>query len=273
MAFFFDLESPVSTDEPCGIDLDSDPVMQSALTVLEGGLPGSYLGFSRKEFDDKAIIAGIGELLKTSRDVRLVVTAAKTFALADNFTGFCDSIAALAALLEKNWDTVHPRSDNDDYALRAAYVQSIDDRPTVLLPLQAATLIKDKRLGAISYRSFLLAQKPAMARDGETAHDEGTLNDAFMNYEPLSDITSIAQQVAKLQADLSKIRSLFIEHVSYEAAPKYDLVPDLMKEISGRLAKYVEMRLPAEVQEVSGSEREQAELGSGQEAKTTSKPD
>jgi type VI secretion system protein ImpA len=245
MAYFPFLETPVSAESPCGTDLDEDPASQSFYTVLESNLPATYLDFDRKSFDDKAIIAQITAELKKSRDVRLLVLAMKTFALAENLPGFFESLKALAHLIETHWDDAHPRNAGDNFALRSAYIQSLEDR-VIQLPLQAAALIKDKRLGGLSYRSFLVAQKPSMARDGETAHDESTLNDAFMRFEPLADLVALHDQCTEALEHFTRLRSIFVDKIGYEAAPKFDYVPSVLKEVVVRLKKYIVDRTPTD---------------------------
>jgi type VI secretion system protein ImpA len=247
MAYFSFLDEPVSDSAPCGVDVDEDAAIQSYFMILEGSLPSSYLGFDRKSFDDQAIIAELTTHLKKSRDVRLLVMAIKTFALAENLPGFFESLARLTTLLETRWDDAHPRGSNDNFALRGAYVQSLEDRVTLLLPLQAAELIKDKRLGALSYRSFMLAQNPAGARAGETAHDDGTVTDAFMRFDPLADIVALRDQSKVAKENFSKLRTLFIEKVSYEAAPQFEFVPNFLSELIVKLDKFIADRAPAEL--------------------------
>jgi type VI secretion system protein ImpA len=260
MAYFSFLDEPVAADAPCGVDVDDDPGVQSFFMILEGSLPSSYLGFDRKAFEDKKIITELTQHLKKSRDVRLLVMAIKTFALAENLAGFFETLAGMTKLLENHWEDVHPRGVNGDYALRAAYVQSLEDRATLMLPLQAAPLIKDKRLGNLSFRSFLLAKSPASIKEGETAHDEGTLNDAFMRHEPIEDIIELRNQAKGAKENFSKLRNLFIDKVSHESAPQFEHVPGFLDELAAKLGTFIADRTPAEA-EISASEQSDNGVG------------
>jgi type VI secretion system protein ImpA len=266
MPYFSHLDQPVSAEAPCGIDLDADPDLQSFLTMAESSLPERYSEFDRKAFDAKTYIEKIDGFLKKSRDVRLLVFAIKTFALTDNLPGFFESLAAMTKLLEQNWTDAFPRPAEGDYTLRSAYIQSLDERATMLFPLQVSTLIKDKRLGNIAYRAFMLAQKPALAKAGETAHDEATLFDTFVRFEPLDELLSLHGQFKTATENLKKLRELFIEHAGYEAAPKFELLSAFLGEVEAVLGKALNERSPPEaVPEVSdgtaGEAGEQTEGG------------
>ena len=247
MSYFKSLDQPVSADQPCGIDLDNDPAMQAFLTMAEGALPASFREFDRKEFDDKGNLEKIETFLARSHDLRLLVLAAKTFALTENLDGFFECLDRSTALLENNWDDAHPRAVGGDYALRTAYLQSFDDRPTIILPLQSAPLIKDKRLGNIAYRAFLVARKPATARPGETVTDDSTLRDAFSRFEPVDELVSLRDKFKKASGNLQKLRSLFVSKASYEAAPQFDLLPAFLMEVEAYLSGIIADRMPSHV--------------------------
>jgi type VI secretion system protein ImpA len=246
MPYFSHLEQPVSAEAPCGIDLDADPDLQTFLTMAESSLPERFSEFDRKAFDDKTYIDKIDGFLKKSRDIRLLVFAIKTFALTDNLPGFFEGLAATANLLAQNWADAFPRPAEGDYTLRSAYIQSLDERATMLFPLQNSTLIKDKRLGNITYRAFMLAQKPALAKAGEPAHDAATLEDALTRFEPLDDLVVLHGQFKAAAEHLKKLRELFIEHAGYEAAPKFELLSAFLGEVEAVLAKTLTDRAPPE---------------------------
>lgn len=270
MPYFSNLDRPLSPDAPCGINIDGDPEIQGFLTMVEGNLPASYRDFDRKDFDDKSIIASIEQYFRKSIDLRLLVLAAKTFALTENLDGFFECLASSAALLESRWDDIHPQPDNGDVALRSAYLQSFDDRPTVILPLQAAPLIKDKRLGNITHRSFMVAKKPALARSGETAHDEATLRDAFMRFEPLEDLVALRDRFKAGTDNLQKLRGIFIDKASYEAAPQFDLLPNFLQEIEAYLNSIIADRSPSSAPPVSATSGDaEAEQSGAQQTSST----
>ena len=244
MPLFPHLNKPVSAEAPCGVDLDSDPEMQSFLTMVESSLPERYSEFDRKSFDDKRYIEKIDSLLKMSHDIRLLVIATKISALTDNLQGFFECIAAMTNILDANWVEAFPRTTEGTFALRSAYIQSLDERAAMLFPLQNATLIRDKRIGIIAYRAFMLSQKPALAKSGETAHDETTLRDAFFRFEPLSELVELRGNFKSALANLNRLRDLFIEHAGYELAPKFELLSGFLGEVEGVLAKILDERAP-----------------------------
>ncbi len=246
MGYFPHLASPVSAELPCGPDPDADPALLSFLAVIEGGFPASYRDFDRKNFDDKAHIETLSDFMKQYRDVRLLVIAAKTFALSENFTGFFECLRELALLLANHWNDAHPQPQAGDVSLRSAYVQSLEDLPTVLLPLQFAPLIKDKRLGSLSYRDFLVARKQAPPRRDDPVRDEQELHDALVRYEPLEEIVALRQQITEALADLQRLRERFVAEAGYEKAPQFEPLPNFLQGVQAILETVIAERAPAE---------------------------
>ena len=71
------------------------------------------------------------------------------------------------ALLQERWDDVHPRGVDGDFAIRMAALESLDDMPPVIFPLQYLPLTNHRRLGPVSYRSWMIANGEAKPREGE----------------------------------------------------------------------------------------------------------
>ena len=236
MGDYTDLEKPVSAEQPCGPDPDGNPEIQNFLSVAEGQLPATYREFNRKAFDAKPALQGLQGFLRSTRDIRFLILAAKYHILADDLSGFSDAIAALLPLLSQQWEHCHPAVAAGGNELRAAYLKSLDDLPTSVFPLQNATLINDKRLGAISMRSIMVAAKQLPVRAGDPALDQTAIRDAFMRLEPIAQLVGLHKRVRSIPANLAALRQLFIDKAGYETAPQFDQLPEL----AGLIAVYVE---------------------------------
>lgn len=237
MAYFAHLRPSAAPIPADAADLDSDAAMQSFFAVTEGNLPVSFRDFDRKAFDDKAIIAELTRFLERSRDMRLLTLAAKVFALAENFHGFLETIELIAGLLDAHWDEVPPHPRDGGVELRSAYLQSLEDMPTVLLPLQQAPLVKDRQLGAISLRTLLVARKQMPARRDETVASEQAIIGAMRRHEPASDLVELHRAVTAALAGLERIRAAFIAHDGYASAPSVTKLVDLLMKVGAVLAE------------------------------------
>lgn len=239
MANYADLDKPISAELPCGPDPDLDPSVMNFLAVAEGQLPASYRDFNRKTFEAKPVLEALAAQLARSRDIRFLVLAAKYHILADDIAGFVAAIGALHSLLAQQWEHCHPTAAAGGPELRAAYLASLDDLPTSVLPLQNATLINDKRTGPVTMRAIMVAKRQLPARSGETVADEGALRDAFTRVEPAEKLAVLLQQIGSIETSLAGLRQVFIDKAGYDAAPRFTQLPELVAAIKTYLAAIV----------------------------------
>ena len=181
--------------------------------------------------------------------------AAKYHILSDDLSGFAEAIAAMHACCLTSGNIATPPLRPAATNLRAAYLKSLDDLPTSVFPLQSATLINDKRLGAISMRSIMVAEKKLPARAGEAALDSSAIHDAFMRIEPVEQLAALHKTIGTIAASLASLRQLFIDQAGYEVAPQFDQLPALATTINDYLAEVLATRAPSETGtlEIGGS--------------------
>lgn len=260
MAVYAGVEDPISAELPCGPDPDVDPEAQNFLSVAEGQLPASYRTFNKKAFEAKQTLSTLREYLQTSRDLRYLILAAKYHVLSDDLPGFADAIAATNALLSAQWDHCHPTEAAGGMELRSAFLKSLDDLPTVVLPLQNATLINDKRLGALSMRAILVGEKKLPARDGETVVDPSGIKDAFLRFEPLQQLVDLQTNLQTILASLDGLRQLFIDKADHQTAPQFEQLPELVRSIRLYVGDIVATRQPdiAQTELTGGESREES---------------
>ena len=239
---FQDIAAAISADAPCGPDPDSDDEIQGFLSIAEGQLPASYRSFDRKAFAPNAVLDRLKELLAKSHDLRYVVLWAKFSILSDNLAGFADAVVAAKDLLNGQWDHCHPTEPVGGNTLRAAHLATLDDLPTVVLPLQNTPIVTDKRLGAISTRSILVASKKVPAQAGETVGDLDAIMGALQRYEPFEDLQTFNRQIETIRQTLKDLRQLFIDKVDYDTAPSFERLPQLLDFISSNVGKIVAER-------------------------------
>ena len=207
-------------------------------------MPASYRSFNKKSFEAKQTLATLRDYLQKSRDLRFLVLAAKYHILSDDLPSFVDAISAIRTLLSAQWDYCHPTETAGGAELRSAFLKSLDDLPTVVLPLQNATLINDKRLGALSMRSILVGEKKLPVRDGETVIEPSGIKDAFLRLEPLQELADLQTNCDTILASLEGLRQLFIDKADHRTAPQFEQLPELVRSICGYISDIIAMRQP-----------------------------
>ena len=222
------IAEPITTEAPCGPDPDADPEVMNFLGMAEGQLPASYRSFDKKAFDAKPNLEKLQQLLTKSRDLRFLTLAAKLHILSDNVSGFADSVAAMLVLLKAQWVDCHPSEEAGGDALRSAYLATLDDLPTVVLPLQNSPIIVDKRLGPLSMRSIQLANKKIPPQADEQIGDPDTILSAFNRPEKIDELVAFKNNIVTIKTALTDIHQLFVDKVNHETAPHFVRLPELL---------------------------------------------
>jgi type VI secretion system protein ImpA len=204
------LTAPVSAD-----DLAGDSNYMNFLAGAEGPLPSSYFDgkddagnvgrpFSFTKIELDAVVAGASPLLEKTRDLRLLVLLAKYALLGRELQNFITLVKAIAALLNDQWDGVHPRAEDGEFQLRAVAVESIESQATIVMPLHFAPLIEHRRLGTLSYRSHMIASGAIPPREDEDVIDLSTI-DRMIRETEVAVLVARRGEFIELQAALEAI--------------------------------------------------------------------
>jgi type VI secretion system protein ImpA len=252
---FAALTAPVSETESCGpdLDLEGDPDYMNYVARAEGILPATFFSrdaegrqtpFDRTTIDFDAEFRALGKLLDATRDLRLLTLVAKFSILNRDLASFASTIKVMAGLVAQNWHDVHPRGDDGDFTLRMVSLQTLDDSPTVILPLQHAPLVQSRRFGLISYRNLMVAQGEANARDGEDAPDSASIESAFREAD-LGTLVATRDQVDVIKTSLATIHATWLEKAGYDQAVAFAKLSPLVDKILAALDGAVAKRSPA----------------------------
>lgn len=239
----------ISDDEPCGPDLDEsgDDAYLNYVLPAADRLPARFYDretgapFDRASIDLKSEVAIISGLLERSRDLRLLALDARFQCLAGQIAGFGECLHAMAGLLETRWDQVHPRAEGDDYTLRQNTLAALDDRASIILPLEYAPLVRDRRIGQISLRDYRIATGQAQQREEGRQVDQGAILDAMRQGDNPSGIEAVHEAVCAAERALSSIRATFVEKAGYEYVPDFSG----LAEVLGQLRALAETALPS----------------------------
>lgn len=207
---------PLSEADPCGPDLDfaGDADYLNFFAQTEGMLPSSFFStddgrpFDRSSIDLRRQVDAIGPLWQRSRDLRLLVLRARLLILDRDLGGFAVTVAAIAQWLDEFWDDVHPGAAGDDSSARAAALGALD-LPTVVFPLQYAPLCEGRRIGAVTYRAWMIASGEVKPRAGEQKHPSAALTEAIVDASPDA-LAAMRGHVALLKTSLGRIRDAFM---------------------------------------------------------------
>ena len=240
----FDLEKygvEISPGAGCGPDLyDTEPAFAALMDSCEEMLPERFSDFDRSEIEFSDIYKQMEGFLKQSRDIRLLVMLGQFSLLSGQLQQFADVVRILRKLLETLWDEVHPMDADFGFMERMGALEALNSRPTVILPLEAAPLLKTRRSGPISYRAIKIATGDVTAREDEHTISLGAIEAALTSGELEQDvIEQVLKDLAELPGELRAISETCAEKLkaadAKATAPDYDVLATLLSDINTEL--------------------------------------
>jgi type VI secretion system protein ImpA len=268
------LTEPLSEEAPCGPDLDmeGDPTFMNFMARAEGLLPQSFLTvgddgrhivFDRANLpyaEDSRTIAGF---LGETRDLRLLVILAKFAVLSRDLPTFAQTLEGIARLLATRWLEVHPQGDGGDFIMRLVTLQSLDDTPTVVMPLQYVPLVMSRRAGNISFRSLQLALGEAVPGEGEESADASAIEAALEETE-LDGLVALRDTLTTARAAVESCQAIWLEKVGYTDALTFPQLLPVLTRMERWIDGAIGRRDPAA--RTSSGEVESATAGGGKPA-------
>lgn len=220
---------PVSIDgiEPCGPDLDEagDGDYLDLVAGLSQKLPQSFYSrpqgsslvvpYDRSQMDLDSEGSALHAVLNRTLDLRLLSPVAQLTILGGDVERFCRWIVVMVRLVDDHWHDVHPRGIDGDFVDRAAAFEVLDGKTTVLLPLQYAPLLVDKKAGTLTLRHHLLAAGLQPAREGEPVPDPTTVRDVLRRVEHRTTLVALADAVSAAIAAVRSIPAIFGHKTNY----------------------------------------------------------
>lgn len=179
------LTDPISEDAPCGPDLEAtdDAAFVDYYYEAESRMPERYFipgikgpnddfmpgtSFDPTTIKHTAETKTISDLLKRSRDLRLVSLLARLMVLGGRLSEFADAVKAMADLMQAFPEDVHPKDGSD----RRSAIDELGNNAIVAIPLQHINIAG---AGEVTYRKYLAATGQSEPRQGEVGLNAGTM--------------------------------------------------------------------------------------------------
>lgn len=243
------LREPVSAAAPSGPDLDEgdDAAYADYITLAGSRLPERFFSketsgsdrevpFDRSRIDIEDETRQVNELLKRSRDVRLLLFEARFQALSGSFRGFADCLQDVAELVDVFWDSFHPAPEGDDISRRQNALEELESQVQVILPLTYAPLVGSGG-AAVSYRSYMVASGKARPRTDEPVPTIDEVMEALSSSRNTEQATIVGNALQDCVAALAAIRNTFTTRVGHGSAPTVDRLTKLLTEIATLLGE------------------------------------
>jgi len=253
-----ELIQPVSDDLPCGENLEYDPAFQQLEAMLQTK--------SEQEFGDTVIPGtgpdwkGVGkqavDLLKRTRDLRVLSYAAISQLHTDGLGAFRDALETLNACLEAFWENIYPLldvEDNNDATMRFNTLQVLNDHKMVCEGLEHTPLIVLKGIGSFSLHDIELAEGKINADSGEEVQDIAIIQGAFGDAGADS-LTALGAAVGGSMEQLNRTAELWGQLAPDAAALDVDEALRSLKDIHHAIGTYAPVAAAAVTGEDDGGE-------------------
>ncbi|WP_428649239.1 ImpA family type VI secretion system protein [Roseibium sp.] len=261
----------------CGPDLyDTEPAFAALMDSCEELLPERFSDFDRSEIEFTDLFKQMDGFLKQSRDLRLLIILAQFSLLNGQLHQFANAVRIIRRLVENHWDEVQPLDADFDHMERMGVLEALNNRPTVVLPLEAAPLLKTRRSGPISYRAIQIAAGNATARPDEHTISLGAIEAALTSGELEQDaIDEVLTDLSELPEELETISRVCTEKLKESEAkstpPDYEALCTLLKEMTTDLNLRLGRLSAEDVEESDAASKEEA--GTGPDQGTTPQAD
>jgi len=221
-----ELLQPVSDDAPTGENLEYD----AAFSELEREAAGKEERYSGGELipaedpDWKQVRKLATELFARTKDLRVAVHLVRAATATEGLPGLASGTALVRAMLERNWDDVHPRLEaEDDYdpLFRINALAPLASLEGVLGVLRKTVLVEHRAVGRFTFRDLDIAEERASAPEGESAPTiellRGCLGEAGSEYAQAH-----ADLLQGIRDDIAAIDAVFRERASGGQTPDLD---------------------------------------------------
>ena len=243
------LLEPVSSDQPCGPDLEYSGVME--LERLAQGKPERQSGnalLPAEEPDWGAVARTALGLAGETKDLRVLVKLTQALLRTEGFSGLANGLALIRATAEQYWECLHPPVDPDDGdpTARLNTLLGLCDPDLVTRPLRDTPLVQVQGLGRFSLRDIAIASGSLPAPADREPPTLALIDAAFAQVD-IDPLQGVSESIAGAIADLRGTEAFVTEQVGAAAAIAFEPLEAVLLEAAKTVRDRLARRGAAEV--------------------------
>ncbi len=243
--------APIAGDDPCGACLtDEIPVVM--LLEKAKGTPEVVMGDSIRHAEEPSwseIRSESMDLLGQTKDLWVAMLLVVSGLRLGGIPGFCEGLGCVHALLDRYWEGLHPRpdEDGDPYERLSALsalsvpigVQGYDWK--LVEKIRNTPLTDSRQIGSFSLRDIAVAMGEISPREDEEAISAELVAAAFED-TPVDYLARLFEAATQSIDLLGEIQGILDTHVGVGSSPDFTPVRDALKEVKTTLAQHLEHR-------------------------------
>jgi type VI secretion system protein ImpA len=220
----------VAPDAPSGASLEYDPAY-IALFEAAKGKPEQQMGSSvipAQPPEWRNVEKSAASVFERTKDLRVAVLLVRARIQTAGAAGLFDGLAFVRALLERNWDTLHPQldpEDDNDPAMRMNALAELANPETIVAAFRQAELASARGVGRVRVRDLERSVAPAPAASNGAEGAEAPAEEKHVAPDAVfaaCDRATLEQTAAAANGAVEDLRALeaFVrEKVGVERAP------------------------------------------------------
>lgn len=227
------LLAPISTDRPCGpnLEYDSDFI---ALEQASQGKPERQTGqviIPAEEPNWADVKQRAESLFSRTKDLRVGMTLLRAATRCDGMPGLASGLQLLQALLMNYWANIHPGLDPDednDPDMRLNVLASLTNPDGVLRDVRRIDFVSTGSHARLSVRDVLIAQGKFPAGGAGAVPTQAEIEEILR----LPENASSAQAINEALTAVNGIHMFLGEKVGYDLIPDLQPLRDLLKTVA-----------------------------------------
>jgi type VI secretion system protein ImpA len=251
----FDIESlfsEVSAESPCGEDLsyDQDYLAVERLLQPKGGGVIAAEEEVKEEPNWSEVADKSYELLRRSKDLRVVMYFTIALLKLEGFAGLRDGLYLLRGLLERFWDNMYPQLDPEDNndplerinILSALSPDSVSEQDPMKFKQRAmeVPLCDSRQMGRFSFRDIQVAKGAITVPEEQRAQvPEMSVIDAAFQDTPTEELQALLEATEGAIEHATGITDVFAERAYQSQSPDISDFVAILKKIRRCLQEYL----------------------------------
>ena len=233
MADLSGLLAEISTENPCGENLEYDPARVALDTHILGIPENQFTGEKAQPPNWREIEKQALALLQRSRDIQVIMYLIRSQIPLQGWIGLHQGLEFLYESLLTYWDSIHPQLDPDDDldpTIRVNLIEELNSYEFILRPLSLAFLVESKSIGRFCLRDLHYATDKIETPEDVSKPDINVIRGAFLDAD--AEILSTTRQAISDSLQLvEKMEDWVSEKVGASQAPSLSSLKSLLKEV------------------------------------------
>ncbi len=232
------LAEPIEVEPPCGQSLDATQTL-AALDALQ---VFGRLTPPESEPDWRGLRSTCLTVLGSTKDLRVLAHLTAAVIRVDSLSSALRMFPLVSMWLERYWDEVHPRLEEDAIMRRNA-LAFFADRVAIVEAIRRVPIVTDPRLGSYSLRDFDVASGTRAQSDRQaTPVSAERIHSALAAADPES-LAGIFELALAAGSALERVEEIMLGRGGGSGAmPKLDSIVQVLQRIRQMLSPHVPQR-------------------------------